>query len=379
MKTSRPKLVIGCTSSETFASILRDLPIFLNQYYEISIISGNSKHDEYLKNYESQGISVYTLNIERKINPLKDIFSLTKILNLFFKIKPDISHSYTPKIGLLMAIASSICFTKHRIHTFTGLIFTRLEGFKKTLMILCDQIVIQLSTIIVAEGKGVEKDLKKISKKENIKVIGNGSIVGVDTNYYATTAVKNKDTYKFKKNIPLSSFYYCYIGRISKDKGFEELIISFQNFSCDAVLLVAGDLDYSDPIDAELLNNAIKSKKIIFLGYQKDIRPLLSISDILVLPSYSEGFPNVLLQAQSMGVPCIATDVNGSNEIILPGYNGWLVKPKSPEALLNAMIDSYRCASLSEYAVNAKKNIENKYTLSSNRQNLVKFYADALN
>lgn len=379
MKTPRPKLLIGCTSSETFASILKDLPIFLNQYYEISIISGNSKYDEYLMNYESHGISVYTLNIERKINLLKDIFSLTKILYLFFRIKPDISHSYTPKVGLLMAIASFICLTKHRIHTFTGLIFPRLKGFKKKLMILCDQIVIQLSTNIIAEGKGVQEDLKKISKKENIKVIGNGSIVGVDTNYYSTNTVKNKDTNIFKRNIPLSSFYYCYIGRISKDKGFEELIISFLNFSCDASLLVAGDFDHSDPIDAELLNNAIESKKIIFLGYQKDIRPLLSTSDILVLPSYSEGFPNVLLQAQSMGVPCIATDVNGSNEIILPGYNGWLVKPKSPEALLNAMIDSYRCASLSKYADNAKKNIQNKYTMSSNRQNLAKFYADALN
>ena len=70
-----------------------------------------------------------------------------------------------------------------------------------------------------------------------------------------------------------------------------------------------------------------------------DVRPYLAISDVFVLPSYREGFPNAVMQAGAMNTPSIVTDINGCNEIIQNGVNGVIVPPKDIEALQNAMLD----------------------------------------
>ena len=73
------------------------------------------------------------------------------------------------------------------------------------------------------------------------------------------------------------------------------------------------------------------------MGYQNDIRPYLAVSDCFVFPSYREGFPNVVLQAAAMEVPCIVSNINGCNEIIQDQKNGWWVPPKSVTPLAQTM------------------------------------------
>lgn len=73
------------------------------------------------------------------------------------------------------------------------------------------------------------------------------------------------------------------------------------------------------------------------MGWQDDVRPFLAASDVFVLPSYREGFPNVVLQAGAMGLPCIVTDINGSNEIVHDRVNGLVVPPRDKEKLCHAM------------------------------------------
>ena len=76
---------------------------------------------------------------------------------------------------------------------------------------------------------------------------------------------------------------------------------------------------------------------IKFMGYQQDVRPYLKVADALIFPSYREGFPNVVMQAGSMGLPSIVTDINGSNEIIIEEKNGVIIPPQNESALYNAM------------------------------------------
>ena len=74
------------------------------------------------------------------------------------------------------------------------------------------------------------------------------------------------------------------------------------------------ELDAISNISMKLIKN---NNNIISVGFQVDVRPYFAISDVLVFPSYREGFPNVVLQAGSMGLPSIVTNINGSNEIII--------------------------------------------------------------
>jgi len=80
-----------------------------------------------------------------------------------------------------------------------------------------------------------------------------------------------------------------------------------------------------------------KCNKITHIGFQKDVRPYFAAADCFVFPSYREGFPNVLLQACSMELACIATDINGCNEIITDGQNGLIIKPKDERELYKKM------------------------------------------
>ena len=92
-----------------------------------------------------------------------------------------------------------------------------------------------------------------------------------------------------------------------------------------------------DPVSPETEKAIQEHPAIRFMGFQSDVRPFLVASDALVLPSYREGFPNVVLQAGAMGLPSIVTDINGSNEIILPNENGVIIPSKDEEALYRAM------------------------------------------
>ena len=81
----------------------------------------------------------------------------------------------------------------------------------------------------------------------------------------------------------------------------------------------------------------LEGDNIEFVGFQNDVRPFMAAADVLVLPSYREGFPNVVMQAGAMGLPCVVTDINGCNEIIIPKENGLIVPPKDEVALYEAM------------------------------------------
>ena len=134
-------------------------------------------------------------------------------------------------------------------------------------------------------------------------------------------------------NIEPKDFVFCFVGRLVRDKGVQRIDRCFySNFKktpqakASYCRTYRGDLD---PLLPVTLHNIEFNKRIIELGFQKDIRPYLAIADLFTFPSYREGFPNVMLQANAMGVPCIVSDINGCNEIIEEGENGLIVPAKN--------------------------------------------------
>lgn len=103
-------------------------------------------------------------------------------------------------------------------------------------------------------------------------------------------------------------------------------------------LLLVGPLEQElNPVLGLTLSEIEKNPQIIAVDYVQDVRPYLAISDCLMLPSYREGFPNVVLQAGAMGLPSIVTDINGCNEIVQHGDNGLIIPVKNEKALTAAM------------------------------------------
>lgn len=309
----------------------------LNQYYDISAVSSPGPEMDIIK--EREGVRVIEVPMERRISILKDFISLVKMVILFIKERPQMVHSMTPKAGLISMLAGWITGVPIRMHTFTGLVFPTAKGNMKKLLILMDKITCFCATHVNPEGEGVRRDLIKFHiTNKPLHVLANGNVNGVDLDYFSRTEDVLKQAESIRKE---GMFTFCFIGRIVKDKGINELISAFVRLYSEnkniRLLLVGSfekDLDPVLPETEDAINN---HEAIDFVGFQKDVRPYLMASDALVFPSYREGFPNVVLQAGAMGLPSIVTDINGCNEIIEDGVNGVIIQPKDADKLYDAM------------------------------------------
>ncbi|MFZ4262395.1 glycosyltransferase family 4 protein [Sphingobacterium sp. HJSM2_6] len=313
-----------------------------------------------------EGVRTKSISIKRKISIYNDIVSLFKLIYFFIKEKPHIVHSITPKAGLLSMIAAFITGCPYRIHTFTGLIFPYKTGFQQKILILMDRILCLCATHIYPEGEGVKQDLLKFKiTNKNLKILGNGNVNGVDLNYFNSSEVQGVDELRNILKIDLDSFVYVYVGRIVKDKGICDLVSAFLEISklqTNCKLIIVGDYESSDLIDIETRNSINNNSSILHVGFIEDIRPYLKLANVHILPSYREGFPNVVLQAGAMSKPSIVTNISGSNEIIQNGYNGLIIDSKSVQDLFEVM--EYVLLNkhiLNNMGINARKNIEAKY------------------
>lgn len=376
-------LLIVTTVPETLSTILRGQPRFIDAHFPVSIAT--SPGHDFSKIVDGEGVEVHAVPMRRGISPLSDFLSVFKMTLLLLKLRPMIIHSYTPKAGLVAMLAGWICRVPVRIHTFTGLIFPTQTGFKQKLLIWIDRLICACATKVVPEGEGVKNDLYGFNiTTKKLQVIGYGNIAGVDTNLFSPDIIdvsvrsaSLRDELKIDKN----SFVFCFVGRLNRDKGIAELASAFSELSDAAHLLLVGAHDDTAPIDAASMSLLRSNSKVHFLGFQDDIRPALACSNVLVLPSYREGFPNVILQAGAMRLPVIATDISGCNEVIRRGFNGWLVPPKDIESLAAAMRLSL---SLSEadrkrLGSNARDYIKSRYEQNDHLLRMLQFYNDEIN
>ena len=151
--------------------------------------------------------------------------------------------------------------------------------------------------------------------------------------------------FRSKLGIKMNDFVFIFVGRIVSDKGINELVEAFEKICLvekNIKLLLVGPFeDKLDPLQKKTKLIIDNNNEIISVGYQKDVRPYFAISSSLVFPSYREGFPNVVMQAGSMGLPSIVSDINGCNEIIENNINGKVIKVKSVSAIYDAMLEMW--------------------------------------
>lgn len=236
-------------------------------------------------------------------------------------------------------VAAWVTRVPYRIYTVTGLRFETAIGNFRKLLIAMEKITCWCATKVIPEGEGVKKALirEKITNRP-LRVILNGNINGIDTQHYDRTTLVNLLASEIREK---DKFTFCFVGRLVRDKGINELVFAFvrlyeQNVGVRLILVGPFEKEL-DPVLPETEWQILNHTAISFVGFQQDIRPYLAASDALAFPSYREGFPNVVLQAGAMGLPSIVTDINGCNEIIEDGVNGVIVPPRDEEALYNAM------------------------------------------
>lgn len=378
------KIIRTTTVPTSLYSFCLELIKDLSSKYEIVAISSPEKELKQLE--EEANIQCIGVPMERSISPLKDLFSLWKMIKAFRKEKPDMVHSMTPKAGLLSMMAAWITRVPVRIHTFTGLVFPTSTGLKRKILMLTDWITCACATHIIPEGEGVKQDLLQhgITQKE-MKVLGYGNIRGIDLNHYDRTPEITEQALAIRKelNIKDDKFTFLFIGRLVGDKGIHELVDAFEALSSNypqiQLILVGPEEPELDPLKEETREKINRIPNIHCVGSQKDVRPWYAAANALVFPSYREGFPNVVIEAGAMGLPSIVTDINGSREIIMDGVNGVIVPSKDTPALQKAMENFISHPNQAkEMGEKARPMVETRYEQSFVQQCLKDFYESIL-
>lgn len=336
------KIIRVTTVPISLKILLKDQLKFIDQYFDIVGVSSEGK--ELYDVARDEGIKTIPLNMTRQFTPFKDLIALIQMIILFRKESPSIVHSHTPKAGVIAMLAAWLSNVPNRLHTVAGLPVMDSTGLKRIILLAVEWLTCRCATKVYPNSRGLKEFLNKVVgiPSTKLKIIGSGSSNGVDTRYFNVTPELQQFSKAFKVKHGLEDcFVFTFIGRIVKDKGIEELLEAYSKLSDehdDTKLLIVGTEEpMTNPISSRARKILESNKGIVRTGFLDDIRPALESSDSLVLPSYREGFPNVVLQAACMSVPSIVSDISGCNEIIQDRKNGLVVPSKSANDLYHAM------------------------------------------
>ena len=336
------KLIRITTVPISIEKLLENQPKYFSKFFDITIVSSDKSELEKLG--KKQGVKTFCLPLTRKITPFKDIIAILKLYFFLKREKPKIVHSHTPKAGFVGMTASFFAGVPIRMHTVAGLPLMERKFIKKKVLIFIEKLTYLFASNVYSNSKKLMEYIlsKKFCSERKIKTLANGSSNGIDTKYFSDNiSLKNKNKLLNTLEILKNDFVFCYVGRVVKDKGINELVSAFNELnlkSRNCKLIIVGKIENeTDPISKSTIGIIKKNKNIMLTGFKNDVRPYLSIGNCFVFPSYREGFPNVLMQAGAMDLPCIATNINGCNEIIQDNINGFLIPPKNIDALVKAM------------------------------------------
>ena len=339
----KPKLIRITTVPLSLEKLLENQLAFMQDYFDVTAISSDKERLE--KFGKSQGVATFRVGLTRKITPFHDLGALYYLYRYLRKEKPSIVHTHTPKAGIVGMLAAYLAGVPSRLHTVAGLPLMETKGAKRLLLNTVEKWTYRFATHVFPNSNGLQDFIiaEKLAPKTKLRVLGNGSSNGIDTNYFNPDLFDNQ----FKQNeraslgIASTDFVFVFVGRLVKDKGINELVQAFKNLSNKnntvSLLLVGPFEPELDPLELNTIQLIKEHPKIFTTGYQHDVRGYFVISNALVFPSYREGFPNVVLQAGAMGLASIVSDINGCNEIIKHEVSGLLVPAKSQNALQEAM------------------------------------------
>ena len=291
------------------------------------------------------GIEAHFLpSLVREINPVKDITALLDIRRLLLRIKrssqsPIIVHTHSSKTGIIGRWAAYLAGIPVIIHTYHGYGFNDYQSFlKRRLFVLLERLTARITTRFIAVSKNnIEKGINAgIFRSDDVELIRSG----IDISEFSDVKVdkaKKKMELGIELDKPLIGMIACFKPQKAPLDFVKAAHLVCQKMS-DVRFVVAGDGELRPPME-ELINNLGLKDKIKLLGFRMDIPEIMKCLDVFVLTSLWEGLPKVIVQAIAAGIPIVATEVDGSSEVIKNGVNSFLVKPGDVEGIAEKVMN----------------------------------------
>ena len=336
------KIIYTASSSASVASFLKPhLTTLKNSGIEVLLVC--SPDDRANSVVTETKIRYIPISIKTDIAPLSDIYSLIRLTFAFLSARPDAVHAHMSKASFLSMISAWVCRVPHRIYHNHGMALFSSTGLKKAILKLLEKITCMLATEIIFCGESTRQEAirQNICTMDDTTILGNGTISGVSLSRFNPTMTNTqKVILREELGISEGQFTAGFVGRIVKHKGIDMLINSWEllpEATRQKSTLVLAGAHGNDQLSERLMKFCEANNNIQYLGRRPNIEEIYQIFDVLVLPSWHEGFPYSVLEAQCMGVPAIVTEVTGNIDAIENGKTGLHVPKNDAEALANAI------------------------------------------
>ena len=304
--------------------------------FEVTVISDKSlKYSKEL----SKRVRRIDIDIPRGVSLLGTVRSIVVLKRIFKKERYDMVQYSTLNASFCASIAAKKAGIRIRNYHMMGFRYQGLSGINRLIFRNIEKLTCAMSTSIECVSKGIRQfgiD-EKIFKAEKAVVVWNGSTGGVDVKRFD---VNKRDMWRSairdQLGIAQEEFVFLFAGRITGDKGINELLKAFMNLHIDAKLVMVGNQEGINTIDAALWEKAVANGNIIIRPAVINIEEYYAAADCLVLPTYREGFGNVLIESACTGTTCIASDIPGPSEII-DNIGGYKCRAKDANDLRDKM------------------------------------------
>lgn len=285
----------------------------LDDGYKVCVVLPYGESVEKLK---EMGCDFYHISLNRRgKNIFQDINLLMNYYKILKKVKPSLVLTYTLKPNLYGSIACQIMKVPH-INNITGLgsAFIK-DSWGRKILLSIYKIALRKSTHVFCQNSSDLNFLK------NNKIINeNSSLIpgsGVNLSEFIYSEMESYENKRF-----------LYIGRIMKDKGIDEYLLAAKNLKLkypNAQFEVVGYVEPSQLEYEEKLKRLHEEKIINYMGYSKNVKPIIQNTQCIIQPSHGgEGISNVLLESGAMGKLLIASNIPGCKETIDNGKNGYI-------------------------------------------------------
>lgn len=292
-----------------------------------------------------ENVDVHAVEMRRAISPVHDLGAIAGLVRLLRRLKPDIVHAHTPKGGLLGMAAAALAGVPVRIYHLHCMPMVTSRGVRRALLRIADR----ASCLLAHRVLCVSSSIRELAIAEGlvdagrIEVLGHGSINGVDAEGRFRPGPESAAAGRAERarwGIPEDALVIGFVGRVVRDKGIAELADAWKGLRVlfpAAHLLVVGAVESEDPLPPGVMEALQADQRVHLTGVRWDTPPLFAAMDVVVLPSYREGFGVVLLEGAAMALPVVGTNIPGGREALVDGTTGLLVPARDATALESAL------------------------------------------
>jgi len=320
----------------------------------------------------AEGVAVEAIEIRREIAVWRDLRSLWLLLKALRRLNPDIVEAGTPKAGLLGMLAARWAGVTCRIYTLHGLRLETIRGIRRAVLWCCERLATAVATDVVCVSASLREQAwahRILAKKRGV-VLANGSANGVDLERFTPQPA------------PTSSLVLGFVGRLTADKGVEELTQAFGQLKNDFPplrLLVVGDFEAGDPPSNRARKLLEQDPAVELAGFVDDPAPYYQRMHVVALPSHREGLPFTLLEAAASARPAVSSWATGCMDAVEHGKTGILVPPGNSADLAKAIGRLLGDSRLrAEMGVSARGRVERLFSQGLIWRAKVEFFEDAL-